>query len=62
MANAVVKFLSIVLGIFSSALIIGSGVVSGVASLYLAAYQVFWMIPMLLLSKFYISASDKKEK
>ncbi|MBO4217053.1 MAG: hypothetical protein J5940_03825, partial [Clostridia bacterium] len=60
--NAVVKFLSIVLGIFSSALIIGSGVVSGVASLYLAAYQVFWMIPMLLLSKFYISASDKKEK
>ena len=60
--NAVVKLLSIVLGIFSSALIIGSGVVSGVASLYLAAYQVFWMIPMMLLSKFYISASDKKEK
>lgn len=60
--NAVVKLLSTVLGIFSSALIIGSGVVSGVASLYLAAYQVFWMIPMLLLSKFYISASDRKEK
>lgn len=60
--NAVVKLLSVVLGVFSAALIVGSGVVSGVASLYLAAYQVFWIIPMLLLSKFYISASEKKEK
>ena len=60
--NAVVKLLSIVLGIFSAALIVASGVVWRVASVYLAAYQLFWMIPMLLLSKFYISASDNKEK
>ncbi len=52
--NLVLKTVASVLGVAVMALVLFTGAMSGMLSLYPALYQCFWLIPMICVSKIYI--------
>lgn len=52
--NLAMKIVSAVIGAVIVGLVIGAGAMSGFVSIIPAIYQLFWMIPMYLVSKVYI--------
>ena len=52
--NLAMKVVSAVIGAVIVGLVIGAGAMSGFVSIIPAIYQLFWMIPMYLVSKVYI--------
>ena len=48
------KIVSAVVGAIIIGLVIGAGAMSGFVTIIPALYQLFWMIPMYLVSKVYI--------
>ena len=52
--NLVLKIVASVLGVAVMALVLFTGAMSGMLSLYPALYQCFWLIPMICVSKIYI--------
>jgi len=52
--SLMVKILSMLIGVVIMALIYAFGDVAGVYSLYITLYQLFWAVPVLLISKFLV--------
>ena len=52
--NLAMKIVSAVVGAIIIGLVIGAGAMSGFVTIIPALYQLFWMIPMYLVSKVYI--------
>ncbi|MBR5314485.1 MAG: hypothetical protein IKU45_03610 [Clostridia bacterium] len=53
-SNVTVKILSVVFSVLLMACLLIFGKANSIPSLYVALYQIFWMIPVFLISKFYI--------
>lgn len=53
--NIVIKLFAILIGILLSAFLLGLGLSAGVLSFYVALYQLFWILPMIIISKLFIN-------
>lgn len=52
--NSLISFFAIFISIIISAFVVIFGMTSGVHSVYVALYQLFWIIPMFIISKVFI--------
>ena len=52
--NLVLKIVASVLGVAVMALVLFTGASAGLLSLYPALYQLFWLLPLIFVSKIYI--------
>ncbi len=53
--NIVIKLFAILIGILLSAFLLALGLSAGVMSFYVALYQLFWILPMIIISKLFIN-------
>ena len=53
--NIVIKLFSILIGVLLSGFLLALGLSADVMSVYVALYQLFWVIPMIIISKMFIN-------
>lgn len=53
--SVVIKLFAILIGVLLSAFLLALGLSSGVISLYVALFQLFWILPMVFISKLFIN-------